>query len=66
MNRFKRILLSAVKAGLAAFVGALAAVFTSGCTAVVVPKDSGESLSVSGVIPLGVQVNPRTWQADAR
>ena len=56
MNRLKRILYSALKAGLAAFVGALAAVCT-GCTAVVVPKESGESLSVAGVIPLGVQVN---------
>ena len=54
MKELGKGLLQALAAGLAAW---LATTFGTGCTTVITPSDDAPSVSVTGAIPLGLQLN---------
>jgi len=55
-NKIKALLMEAVKAAVAAFIGAMTAAF-SGCTTVITPAEQAPTVSVTGAVPFGIQYN---------
>lgn len=55
-KKTKALLVEALKAAVAAFIGAITAAF-SGCTTVITPADEAPCVSVTGAVPFGFQYN---------
>ena len=56
-TKIKDLFKEAARAAVAAIVGVIAAALGSGCTTVITPADEAPCVSVTGAIPLGVQIN---------
>ena len=63
-KKTKALLVEALKAAVAAFIGAITAAF-SGCTTVITPADEAPCVSVTGAVPFGFQYNGNTAKVAA-